>query len=311
MQSNIYKSLILSTLVLLLFNFKLSAQSLADGVFIPKNGICAGLMYGYESWVNYWEGTLKRDNLNLGTVSTQSMALMATYGINSKLNIVAGVPYIWTKASAGTLAGQNGIQDLTLGLKYNALNIKANDHQLNLSAAVGGSLPLSNYTPDLLPLSIGLHSGTVFGRGILQYNFKEKWSFTAQAAYTSRDMVKLDRESYFTTRQIYSNEVAMPDVFSFGLRGGYVTKKMAFELLFEQMNTLGGFDIRRNDMPFVSNEMDATRVGAMAYYTISQLADLQILAGFRYTLNGRNVGQTTSYNFGIMKAFSLSKPSNN
>jgi hypothetical protein len=299
-----YKYLIVWCFTLYCFYSVSQAQSLADGIFVPQKALCVGLTYQYESWKDYWEGTLKRDNLNLGTVSTQSMQLMTTYGITNKLNVVVGVPYIWTKASAGTLAGQRNIQDLMAGIKYQFLSTKfGNNHQINFSAVVGGSMPLSKYTPDLLPLSIGLQSKTVFGRVLVDYRHPKNIFFTAVATYMDRANAKLDRESYYTTHLIYSNEVAMPDVLNLMAKTGYYTKKWSAEINLEYNNCLGGFDIRRNDMPFVSNEMDMTRIGLGGMYSIAPLGNLQVMAAARYTLSGRNVGQTTSFSFGLMKAF--------
>lgn len=47
------------------------AQTDIDAIMMEKNAFCVGPMYSYSSWKNYWEGTLKRDNLNNGTISTQ------------------------------------------------------------------------------------------------------------------------------------------------------------------------------------------------------------------------------------------------
>ena len=75
-------------------------------------------MYSYSSWKNYWEGTLKRENLNLGKVSTQMFGLMGNYGLTRKINLLFSAPYVKTKASAGTLHGMKGIQDLSLFVKW-------------------------------------------------------------------------------------------------------------------------------------------------------------------------------------------------
>ena len=90
------------------------AQTDIDAIMMQKKNFCTGLMYGYGSWKNYWEGTYKRENQNLGKVSTQSVSVMGNYGYSDKLNFIFSVPYIKTKASAGTLAGMKGIQDLSL-----------------------------------------------------------------------------------------------------------------------------------------------------------------------------------------------------
>ena len=49
----------------------------------------------------------KRDNQNIGTVSSNMYAVMGNYGITDKLNVLFGLPYISTKASAGTLHSSN------------------------------------------------------------------------------------------------------------------------------------------------------------------------------------------------------------
>ncbi|MGZ5219130.1 MAG: hypothetical protein ACXWC7_03595, partial [Chitinophagaceae bacterium] len=62
------------------------AQTDIDAIMMEKNAFCVGPMYSYSSWKNYWEGTLKRDNENLGKVSTQMYSVMGNYGITRKLN---------------------------------------------------------------------------------------------------------------------------------------------------------------------------------------------------------------------------------
>ncbi len=72
------------------------AQTDEDAIMMSKNNFCVGGTYGYSSWDHYWEGTYHRNNLNLGTVSTQMVSLMGNYGITDKLNVMVGAPYIWT-----------------------------------------------------------------------------------------------------------------------------------------------------------------------------------------------------------------------
>src|SRR6476659_6386299 len=87
------------------------AQTDMDADMMNKNLFCTGLMYVSGKWDNYWEGTLKRENLNLGTVSTRMIGLMGNYGISKKVNILFNLPYVSTKASAGKLHGMKGLQD--------------------------------------------------------------------------------------------------------------------------------------------------------------------------------------------------------
>ena len=84
------------------------AQTDMDAIMMNKKQFCQGLTYDYSSWDHYWEGTFKRDNENLGTVSSQMLMYMPNYGITNNLNVMASVPYVWTKASQGTLHGMTG-----------------------------------------------------------------------------------------------------------------------------------------------------------------------------------------------------------
>ena len=113
---------------LLLFALQLAskAQTDIDALMMAKNNFCVGGTYSHSSWENYWEGTLKRDNQNLGKVSTNMFSIMGNYGITNKLNVLFGLPYITTKASAGTLHGSNGIQDFSAWLKWMPIEKKLN-----------------------------------------------------------------------------------------------------------------------------------------------------------------------------------------
>ena len=63
--------------------------------------------------------------------------------------------------------------------------------------------------------------------------------------------------------------------------------------------TLGGSDIRRQDMPFVSNRMDFVRVDAGVGYALVP-ARLTARLGAGHVLRGRNVGQATTFTGGLL-----------
>lgn len=269
------------------------AQTEIDGIMMAKNNYCSGIMYNYSSWDQYWEGTLKRNNLNLGTVSTSMIAYMGNYGVSDKLNVLFGLPYIKTKASAGTLHGMNGLQDLSLWVKWMPYEKEFGKSTLSFYTIGGVSLPVSDYTPDLLPLSIGLRSKTVSLRGMVDYQYKS-WFATASATYVIRDKVTLDRESYYTTQLHNTNEVAMPDASSINVRAGYRTGRMIAEAVWNKWTTLGGFDITRNNMPFVSNRMNASMLGINLKYNLKKVEGLSLIANGNITLSGRNMGQAST-----------------
>src|SRR6218665_671235 len=112
------------------------AQNLTDGLMMPKKNLCTGLMYTHDQWKDYWEGELKRKNGNIGTVTTQSLMWVGTYGIINKLNVVAMVPYMKVEPDAGSLASMEGLQDLTVGLKYNFFQVKTEKSSFNTFGVV-------------------------------------------------------------------------------------------------------------------------------------------------------------------------------
>src|SRR6187401_1617159 len=146
---------------------KVSAQTDMDALMMSKNNFCVGPMYTYSSWKDYWEGTFKRDNANLGTVSSQMFSVMGNYGITDKINVLFGRPYIKTKASQGTLHGQQGLQDLSLWMKWMPIEKKVGKGLLSVYGLGGVSFPVSNYVADMLPVSIGLGSTNVTFRGMV------------------------------------------------------------------------------------------------------------------------------------------------
>src|SRR5258708_39855379 len=130
--------------------------------------------------------------------------LMGTYGVSRKLNILVSAPYVTTHATAGTLHGMHGIQDLSLWVKWLAVEQNIGNGVLSLYALGGGSLPLTNYIADYLPLSIGLHSKTLSGRIMADYQAGNLF-VTASGTYTYRRNIQIDRYSHYTTEVHLTN----------------------------------------------------------------------------------------------------------
>jgi Putative MetA-pathway of phenol degradation len=282
----------------------MSAQTDIDAIMMEKGAFCVGPMYGYSSWKNYWEGTLKRENLNLGKVSTQMFGLMGNYGLNRKVNLLFSAPYVKTKASAGTLHGMKGLQDLSLFVKWRAVQKKMGYSRLSVFGIAGVSFPLTNYVADFLPLSIGLHSKTASARVMVDYE-RNGLFVTGSATYVFRDNIKIDRTSYYTTEMHYTNEVEMPNGMNFNFRAGFRNNRLIAEAIVNWWKTLGGFDITRNNMPFPSNRMNATTIGVNLKYVLPPIPQLSIVAGGNATVGGRNVGQSTNVYGSFFYVFNL------
>ena len=282
------------------------AQTDMDAIMMDKKQFCVGPMFGYSSWKHYWEGTTKRDNANLGTVSTQTYSIMGNYGITNKLNLLFNVPYIKTKASAGQLHGMSGLQDISLWIKYMPVEEESGPGIFSLYTLGGLSFPSSNYVADYLPLSIGLKSTNLSFRLLADYQISN-WFATISGTYVSRSNVKIDRTSYYTTELHYTNEVTMPDAMQFGFRTGIRNEKIIAEAVLSNWTTLGGFDITKNNMPFLSNKMNSTTAGVNFKYNLNKPAGLSLTGGAQYTIAGRNVGQATGFNAGVFYILDFTK----
>lgn len=280
----------------------LAAQALDDGQMLARRTLGVGLSYTHDGWSEYWEGSLQRTNGNVGTITTQSVTWAAAYGVTDRLSVMAMLPYVWTRASAGPLHGMGGMQDLTLAAKYRVLSTPLTQRG-TLRAFVGAAagLPVGDYTPDFLPLSIGLGSRTFSGRFTLNFQAHAGWFLNASAGYMWRGKVTLDRPAYYTDGQLYlSNEVAMPDVAQYGFTAGYQQGRLCLPVSLSWQRTQGGGDIRRQDMPFVSNRMDFARIDGMVMYNLPSPRDVSVRIGTSRVVSGRNVGQSTAISAGVV-----------
>jgi hypothetical protein len=282
------------------------SQTANDAIMMNKGQFCNGISYSYSSWTQYWEGTYKRSNENIGTFSSQALMYMPNYGISDKLNVMANVPYVWNHVTAGTLHDLSGFQDISVDVKWKAYSTKLGTGKFSVFLVGGFSTPLSNYVVDYLPLSIGLGTTNLLGRVILHYKL-DKFFVRGSAAYVWRSNTYLDRTAYYTTSMHLTNEVEMPDQMNFNGSLGYQYKYLIAEAEIENVTTLGGFDIRKNDMPFPSNKMNATDLVAHVKYTLPFDTHIQLDGMFGYTIAGRNVGQATSFMIGAYYVFSFAQ----
>jgi hypothetical protein len=199
------------SLLFLMSAAPLAAQTIDDGIMLHKGTLFAGWAYTHDSWQTYWEGTLERENGNIGTITTQANMLFGNYGVTDRLNVIGTAPYIWTQASQGVLSGMQGFQDITLAAKYRLLEGGAGPlGSIRAIAVATAGLPLTDYTPDFAPMSIGTASKRASGRFTLNTHAESGLYLNGSTAYTWRGGVKLDRPFYFTDGELFfTDEVDM------------------------------------------------------------------------------------------------------
>ncbi|MEY2792597.1 MAG: hypothetical protein RJA76_589 [Bacteroidota bacterium] len=278
------------------------AQMPNDHVYMAKKDICAALIYSNTSWNKYWENTLFRDNLNLGTVSTESYMLMAAYGLTDHSNLIASLPYVQTKASAGNLMGQKGMQDAGLWLKHRITISRS----FKSHVVAGLTVPVSNYVSEFMPLSIGNKATDFQMRGMLTYQIPNtKLYANAVFAYHLRGISQLDRDSYLNGDKMINTSTAdVPDAVEASFKLGYLKWDNQIELYVDHFACVAGDVIRRNDMPFPTNKTMMTSIGLYGKY---QPKNLGVNARIQHVLQGTNTAQMTTYSVGLLYQFTLMK----
>ena len=267
----------------------------------------ATVMYGHDAWSQYWEGAQKRGNDNIGTLTTSSVTWTAGLGVTKRLTVLASLPYVWTEASEGVLQGMRGRQDFTLMAKYRIANpMIAGRARLKVLVVGAAGVPTSDYTPDFLPMSIGLHSKSLTARAAAHLQDRTGWFVDGFGERMFRANVTLDRPAYYTNGQLYqTSEVEMPDVAMYRATIGWQRGAWCVPVGLTMQHTLGGADIRRQDMPFVSNRMDFTKAHAELMYFLPGVSGLRLDLGASHVIDGRNVGQSTSIMTGFTYALHL------
>jgi hypothetical protein len=235
---------------------------------------------------------------------------MGNYGIKDNLNFVFNVPYVSNNVSAGTLHAMSGLQDASAWLKWMPIEKEVNNGTFSVYLLGGASTPLSDYIVDYLPVAIGLKSNTFSGRLMADYQLGN-FTITASETYTVRGNTRLERNSYYTTSAILSNQVDMPNTNTVSLRSGYRSNWLIAEAVLSDTKTLGGFDITKNNMPFPSNRMNVTTIAANLKYEIQKVPGLSVVGGASQVIKGRNIGQSTGFYSGIFYILNFQKKEKN
>jgi hypothetical protein len=286
----------------LLSSLTASAQTPTDGLMMKKGENCSVLAYSNSTWENYWEGGKKRSNTNLGKFTAENVMFMSATGITDKLNVIVGLPYVRTSASVSYLAGQQGFQDVSLWLKYRLFEKEGNFGAFRVFATGGASIPTNNYVADFLPFSIGMQSKTASGRLILNYN-KNGFYINAQGGGILRSNTKIDRNSFIFTNKLYQSDVMpVPNIAEGSLSLGFVNTRFQTFISLDQSGCLTGDDIRYNDAPILTNKMASQSVNWFGKVNIRKLS---IIASAGRVLNGRNVGEATSFGVGMAYFFQV------
>ncbi len=235
--------------------------------FMPGAGVTdVAPGYSYESFSKYYFGKELRPAAN----TLQTINLFAEHGFSDSLSIVLNLPYIW---NAG---GQGSLQDAGIALKYRNLYRTYDHGSFSLIGSAGITFPASAYDIDVVN-PIGIRATTLQARIVGQYNSWSGWFVHAQTGYELR---------------------ILPDVLQAVpvlLRTGFGAKRYYVEGWVEWFNTLGsGADDRVN----AGRGSDWLRAGGVLYVPVT--SRFGVFGGGAYVFSGRNIGQATRLNTGVV-----------
>ena len=282
-------------------------QNLNDDLKMKKGEFCIALNLSQGNWTQYWEANTLIQNQNIGTFSRRVINPMIGIGITDRLNLFADLPYIATEASSGQMRGVSGIQDFTLGLKYNLL--QSNFEKFKIALFVSGiySIPVSNYLSDYQPFSLGLGAQTFTIQPILFFaTLDEKFLIRANFNYSQVGYTKAERTFYLSNNEAYYTDLMdVPSRMGYDLSIGsrLMQKSLHLEVFLANQTSLTGDDILRWQMPQPTNKMDMTNVGARFRYF--PVRSTSVMFNLMQTIKGRNVGKSTTFLVGFTHVFNL------
>lgn len=276
------------------------AQGFVDGFMRGQRKASLAIIGSQESYDTYYINKTETRNPNLGTVTTQALTLKGTYGLGYDLDLIVAAPYIRTEASAGYSPKQEGLQDLSAALRWEAYDYKIGTTRLSWLFAVGYSMPIQNYVNDAL-VAIGRGSRNLDARTMLHYK-AGPFFMTGQYGYIRRGQVTLDHVvNTYDPDQLNPNsgmKVNSPDVTEAIIRTGIITKPFYIDGWVQQQTPHNqGTDIGPG-IPFPTNAVGFTRAGANVYLRL--IGKLGLTAGYSTTLNGRNIGKSTRIDGGLV-----------
>jgi len=102
----------------------------------------------------------------------------------------------------------------------------------------------------------------------------------------------------------------MPRVVDYSLSPGYSKRGLMAQFTFSKLITQGGAnsgDIRRQDIPFISNRVIASKIGGSVMYPlpIPRLRKTSLRVEYGHVVHGRNVGQSNTITVGLLQTLSL------
>lgn len=294
--------LILSIFTMISISTVSSAQGILDG-FTPKKGdLSVTASYSKSKYDKFYLADVKADAVPAHDEINQNIfSLYAKYGITNRLSAVVNLPFISAENTSGLadpVNGQNSIsdlQDISIALKLNAHKFNFEKADLNIITGATVIIP-TGYEPNGI-LSLGSGAFGIDVTAGLHLNTKSGFFSTLLAAYNLRG----DADNNLTP----GGEFGVPNAFVTTGKIGYASDFIYIEAWADILNSEEGVDIGGTGFNgnFPETNVDYSRVGLTVYKNI--IPELGVSLGFGKVIDGRNLGDSTTFSAGLTYNVSL------
>ncbi|OCK44213.1 hypothetical protein BA195_05895 [Tenacibaculum soleae] len=279
-----------------------NAQGLLDGFTSKKGDLSLTTSFSTSKYDSFYVANVKKDEVPVhGEINQNIISLYAKYGITDRLSVVINVPFISSDNTTGAVDPVNGknsiseLQDISIALKLNAHKINFEKANLNIITGFTAVIP-TGYEPNGI-LSLG--SGA-FGFDVtagLHLNTDSGFFSTLFASYNLRG----DANNNLTP----GKDFGVPNAFVTTGKIGYASSFIYVEAWADIFNSEEGVDIGSSDFAgnFPETNVDYKRVGITVYKNI--IPKLGVSLGFGKVIDGRNIGEATTFSAGLTYNVSL------
>jgi hypothetical protein len=273
-----------------------AGQSPVSAFFNGKGKGVVALSYAWESYDEVFLAPEKIRGVPIfERVNISSVNLYTSYGILDNLDLVATLPYIQVRGSAseeilkdlGFENTREGLQDISVFLKYRPFIIELGSARLDLIGAAGIQTPLGSYAADeglQYILAIGNRATRLEGMGMAQFRLENGLFAAGQAGYSWRN-----------------NQV--PNAFVSQVKLGYAGKAIYADAFLAWQRSSDGVDILGPGFEafFPATRVNFTRLGLNIFAPLTR--SFGVSAGAMRYVQGRNLGQSTGFYGGIVYGF--------
>jgi len=244
--------------------------------------------YGSESFRDFWVGTTKTSDPNVGKVTHETANLWLAYGIDKRTDLVLNATYVDAESDGIATTSnrdEKQLQDATIGFKYQLNVWQLGPGRFSLFFAPAAKIPMTHYESNAIT---GIGDGQIDyrGRGILQYTTDWGIWIAAESGYDYRT-------------ESPANEV--PLNLTLGIP---CTRFATITPFFSYVSSLGNRDLSTTPFPIVQEpgvEEEYKRWGVSVIFNVNE--QWGVTAGWKDTLDGRNTGDVSGFWFGAYYRF--------